>query len=264
VGVDGVVVYGGKRGLQGRRLREEGGRQDVELAAEDEDAVGGGLRVEPPREREGGLDEEELPVGVPGAGGDVGEGAGEREEEGDGEPLVGEGVAEAERAVEVGHGRRGAERAGGGRVGRDGEREGVPVEEVGGEEGSEVGEEREVQGLQRGEERGRGELGGERERVDSVEEGVVRRAAGGEREGVGGGGGGGGRHGDEARRGEDGRRDSQSGAEFGSGHGVWGILVETDGLRRRRGGAGRCWICDDLLVPCRPDARWALALSRTR
>ena len=195
-GVDGVVVDGGERGLQGRRLREEGGRQDVELAAEDEDAVGGGLRVEPLREREGCLDEEELPVGVPGAGGDVGEGAGEREEEGDGEPLVGEGVAEAERAVEVGHGRRGAERAGGG---RDGEREGVPVEEVGGEEGSEVGEEGEVQGLQRGEERGRGELGGERERVDSVEEGVVRRAAGGEREGVGGGGGGGGRHGDEAR-----------------------------------------------------------------
>lgn len=137
-GVDGVVVDGCERGLQGRGLREEGGRQDVELAAEDEDAVGGGFRVEPPREREGGLDEEELSVGVPGAGGDVGERAGEREEEGGGEPFVGEGVTEAERAVEVGHGRRGAERAGGGRVGREGEREGVPVEEVGGEERAEV------------------------------------------------------------------------------------------------------------------------------
>lgn len=133
----------------------------MELSAEDEYAIGGGFRVEPPREREGGLDEEELPVGVPGAGRDVGEGAGEREEEGDGEPLVGEGVAETERAVEVGHGRRGAERAGGGRVRREGEREGVPVEEVGGEEGGEVGEEGEVEGLERGVERGRGEAAGE-------------------------------------------------------------------------------------------------------
>lgn len=104
----------------------------MELPAEDEDAIGGGFRVEPPWEREGGLDEEELPVGVPGAGRDVGEGAGEREEEGNGDPFVGEGVAETERAVEVGHGRRGAKRAGGGRVRREGEREGIPVEEMGG------------------------------------------------------------------------------------------------------------------------------------
>ena len=41
-------------------------------------------------------------------------------------------------------------------------------------------------------------------------------------------------------------------------------LAGSESLGRRRGGAGRCWICDDLLVPCRPDARWALALSRTR
>lgn len=122
-------------GLEGGRLGEEGGRQDVELAAEDEDAVGGGVGVEPPGQREGGLDEEEVSVGVPRARDDVREGAGEGEEEGDGEPLVGKRVAEAERPVEVGDGGRGAERAGGGRVGGGREGEGVAVEEVGGEEG---------------------------------------------------------------------------------------------------------------------------------
>jgi hypothetical protein len=60
-----------------------------------------------------------------------------------------------------------------------------------------VGEEGEVEGLQRGEESGGREAGGEGQRVDGVEEGVVRRAAGREREGVGGGGGGGG-HGDSS------------------------------------------------------------------
>lgn len=154
-GVDGIVVDGGERGLEGGRLREEGGWQDVELAAEDEDTIGRGVRVEPARERECGLDEEEVPVGVPRAGHEVREIAGEGEEEGDGEPLVGEGVAEAERAVEVRDGGRGAERTGGGWVGRDGEVEGVAVEEVGGEEGGEMGEEGEVDGPEIGEERGR-------------------------------------------------------------------------------------------------------------
>lgn len=78
-GVDRVVVNGIEGGLEGRRLGEEGGRQDVELAAEDEDAVGGGVGVEPPGEREGGLDEEEVAVGVPSARDDVREGAGEGE-----------------------------------------------------------------------------------------------------------------------------------------------------------------------------------------
>jgi hypothetical protein len=107
-GVNRVIVDGSKCSIQRGRLGEQGGGQDVELTAEDEDAVGGCVGVEPPRESEGGLDEEEFPIRVPGAGRDVGEGAGEGEEEGDGEPLVGEGVAEAERAVEVGNGRRGA------------------------------------------------------------------------------------------------------------------------------------------------------------
>lgn len=45
----------------------------MDLAAEDEDAIGGGFQVEPPREREGSLYKEELPVRVPGVGGDAGE-----------------------------------------------------------------------------------------------------------------------------------------------------------------------------------------------
>lgn len=126
---------GAEGGVEGGRVGEEGGREDVELAAGDEDAVGGRVRVEPAREREGGLDEEEVAVRVPGARDGVGEGAGEGEEEGDREPLVREGVAEAERAVEVGGWWGGAEGAGGGWVGGEGEGEGVAVEEVGGEEG---------------------------------------------------------------------------------------------------------------------------------
>lgn len=227
-GVDGVIMDGGERGVEGGRPGEERRRQDVELAAEDEDAVRGGVRVEPPREREGGLDEEELPVGVPRAHGEARERAGELEEEGDTEPLVGEGVAEAERAVEVRDGGGGAERAGGGGSGvvgrRDGEREGVAVEEVGGEEGGEVGGEGEVEGPERGVEVRRREGGGEGERVDGVEEGVVRRAAGGEREGAGGGGGGGGRHGggrDETRR----RRGRRLGLWRRTGGGEFGVWV---------------------------------------
>lgn len=232
-GVDDSVVDGGQRGLEGGRFGEERGRQDVQLPAEDEDAVGGGVRVEPAREREGGLDEEEVPVGVPRARDEVREGAGEREEEGDGEPLVGEGVAEAERAVEVRQGRRGAERAGGGGVGGEGEREGVAMEEVGGEEGGEVGEEREVEGLEGGEEGGSGQAGGERERVDGVEEGVVRRAAGREREGVGGGGGGG--HGGLAGAGLLERRGVFGGAGFGSFlSGVRKTLGAVEGWKLRR------------------------------
>lgn len=92
----------------------------MEVAAPDEDAVEAGLRVEPAGEVEGGLDEEELAVGVPDADGEVGELAGDVEEEEDDEPLVLEVVAVAEPAVEVEGERGGGGGAGAGRRRRRG------------------------------------------------------------------------------------------------------------------------------------------------
>lgn len=60
-----------------------------------------GVRVEPPREVEGGLNEQKLAVGVQNADGQVGESSGELEEEEDDEPFVVEVVAVAELAVEM-------------------------------------------------------------------------------------------------------------------------------------------------------------------
>lgn len=55
-------LNGGERGLWGLHLGEERGQQDVELAVEDEDVVGDRFQVEPPREREGAVDKDELPT----------------------------------------------------------------------------------------------------------------------------------------------------------------------------------------------------------
>lgn len=72
---------------------------DAEGSVAEEEAVAGGVGVEPAGEVEGGLDEEEVAVGVPEAEGEGGEAEGEAEEEEDGEPLVFEVVGEAEVAV---------------------------------------------------------------------------------------------------------------------------------------------------------------------
>lgn len=60
-----------------------------------------GVRVEPSREVESGLNEQKLAVSVKNADGQVGESSGEVEEEEDDEPFVVEVVAVAELAVEM-------------------------------------------------------------------------------------------------------------------------------------------------------------------
>ena len=88
-------------------------RHDVEASVAEEEAVVRAVGVEPAGEVEGGLDEEEVAVGVPEANGEGGEALGDLEEEEDGEPLVVEVVAEAEVAVEVGEVGGGGAGAGG-------------------------------------------------------------------------------------------------------------------------------------------------------
>lgn len=75
---------GGEQG----RIREAAARDDVEVAAADEDAVAARLGVEPAREVESGFDEEKLAVGVPRADGSRRERGGDAEEEEDCEPFV--------------------------------------------------------------------------------------------------------------------------------------------------------------------------------
>lgn len=116
--------------------------------------------------------------------------AGGEEEEGDDEPLVGDGVGEVRLAMEVGEGRGEAERAGRGEGGGQGEVEGVAVEEVGGEVRGEKGVEAQVEGGECGESGGGGE--GRRESgMDCVEERVLGDLATERWKDVGGGGGGG-------------------------------------------------------------------------
>lgn len=171
----------------------------MELAAADEDAVGARLGVEPPREGERGLDEEELAVGVPDADRERGHGAGRGVEEGDDEPLVVDGVGEVGFSVEVGERGGGAEGAGGGEGAGEGEVEGVAVPHVGGEVRGEEGEEVDVEGAERGERGGGGEVAGE-VGVYGVEHGVVGGAGASHGEERGGGGGGRCVHGEARRR----------------------------------------------------------------
>lgn len=75
---------------------------DVQVSMSEKEAVMRGVGVEPTREVEGGLNEEEVAVGVPEAEGKEGEAEGDLEKEEDGKPLVVEVVTVAEVAVEVG------------------------------------------------------------------------------------------------------------------------------------------------------------------
>lgn len=141
LGRDGVGFAGGEDGeglFEGRGVLGEGFGDYVDSAAAEEDAVGALVRGEPAGEAVGGLDEEEVAVGVVELDGEGGVEGGEGEEEGDDEPLVVEVVAEADAAVEAGDGGEGW-----------GEEEGVAVpDEGGGEEGGEVGEDAEVEGVE--------------------------------------------------------------------------------------------------------------------
>lgn len=142
----------------------------MEVAAADQDAMEAVVGVEPTREVEGRLDEQELAVGVPNPHGEVGESSRSFEEEEDDKPLVVEIISVAELAVEV---RQvvGAE-AGGFGGGRDGEIEGLVLPYVVGGKGREGFEDLKVKRLER-----RGGDGGGRVkrgvREDGVENGVV-------------------------------------------------------------------------------------------
>lgn len=97
----------------------------MEVSVAEEDAVVGGVGVEPAREVEGGFNEEEVAVGIPNAEREGGEMETDLEEEENGEPLIVEVVAEAEVAVEVEE--VGGGGAGAGRVWGNGDREGERV-----------------------------------------------------------------------------------------------------------------------------------------
>lgn len=139
----------------------------MEVAAADEDAIEAVVGVEPAREVEGGLNEQELAVGVPDSDGEVGERSRNFEEEEDDEPLIVEIVAVAELAAEV-------REVAGSR--RDGEGEGLVLPYVVGGEGRERLEDLEVKRLQRRGVGGAGAGGGGIQRgvgEDGVENGIV-------------------------------------------------------------------------------------------
>ncbi|EXB54581.1 hypothetical protein L484_019150 [Morus notabilis] len=75
----------------------------MEVAAADEDTMEAVFGVEPTREVEGGLDEQELAAGVPNPHEEVGESSRSFEVEEDDKPLVFEIIAVAELTVEVRH-----------------------------------------------------------------------------------------------------------------------------------------------------------------
>lgn len=100
----------------------------MEVVLANKDAVGAGIGVEPAGKVEGGLDEEELAVGVPDSDRDGRESGGDVEEEEHGEPLVVEVIAEAELAVEVGE--IGGAEAGGFGLRREREGEGLVLPEI--------------------------------------------------------------------------------------------------------------------------------------
>lgn len=138
----------------------------------DEHTIGASVRIDPTGEREGSFYEKELAVGIPNSDYQIRNGLGGEEEEGDDEPLVGDGVGEVRLAMEVGKGRGVAEGAGRGEGGGKGEVERVSVEEVRGEVGGEEGVELEVERGKAGESGGGGERRRERG-VDGVEESVL-------------------------------------------------------------------------------------------
>lgn len=111
----------------------------MEAATAEEETVDGGVGVEPSWEVEGGLNEEEVAVGVEELDGEFGEVEGGLEEEEDDEPLVVEVVSVPELSVEVGDG--------GGRWG-EGEGEGLVLVDVVGGVGGEVVEDFEVEGVE--------------------------------------------------------------------------------------------------------------------
>ncbi|EAZ42918.1 hypothetical protein OsJ_27508 [Oryza sativa Japonica Group] len=171
-GVDGVIMDGGERGVEGGRPGEERRRQDVELAAEDEDAVRGGVRVEPPREREGGSMRRNSPSESHARTARLGNArvsskrretpshSSARESPKRSAPWRCGTGGEAQSA----QGEVAAVWSGGGMVSA----KGVAVEKVGGEEGGEVGRKGKVEGPERGVEVRRREGGGEGDRVDGV------------------------------------------------------------------------------------------------